>query len=672
MIAIGSLIHFIILFFINLIIMSGFRLATLLYYGDLKVLLQSPGDLLHAFVLGLRFDLSALCYLLALALIIYYFIFWHDKVRPYWKSFFTWYWSVGFIAFSIILGLDFGYYSYFQDHINILAFGLFEDDTVALLWTMWKNYPILWLLAATILYCWFIFHLTRTLINKPSDLQLTVRLPGKIALHVLTILIISLGARGGWALFPLSHGDTAITTNPFINHLSYNGFHALIRAVKLKNQQRFAWDQNIQYYGYGNNIHNAYSDYFQIPLTEVPDDPLSLLKRKIPQNTWAENTKPHVVVFVMESFGAYWMRYHDPEFNLIGKLEPHLEQDFFTDRFFPAHASTIGSIGALMIAAPHRPDSPFLTESNLMQKSFRTSPARVYSSQGYQTTFVYGGNLGWRDIGKFARYQGFENVSGQPEIESKMGKLSETHDWGVFDADVFHYVDTLLEHAEEPQFIMVLTTTNHPPYELPKSYSVPEQKIPANLKSQLIGDPKIHDARFKVYRYSNDVLGGLLDKWKSSHLAEKLVVSFTGDHSFWIKNFSEAEVLNKWSVPFYLYLPNKQDCKLNQNTYGSHIDLFATLYHVSLSNVDIEYIGENMCESPENSMAFHWSRIALNAEGGVFVNKPETSHYLKWNTDYSLLEPGEKTDALLKMEIKYRSLMAISDDYFQNERNYLQ
>jgi hypothetical protein len=50
----------------------------------------------------------------------------------------------------ICLAVDTGYYSYFQDHINVLIFGLLDDDTLALLRTFWKNYAVVQILLVPI------------------------------------------------------------------------------------------------------------------------------------------------------------------------------------------------------------------------------------------------------------------------------------------------------------------------------------------------------------------------------------------------------------------------------------------------------------------------------------------------------------------------------------------
>lgn len=70
-----------------------------------------------------------------------------------------------FLGVFCILFSDMGFYSYFQDHLNILFFGLFEDDTAALAKTIGKNYPIFLLSSGILMYVFFIFTLLRRSLN---------------------------------------------------------------------------------------------------------------------------------------------------------------------------------------------------------------------------------------------------------------------------------------------------------------------------------------------------------------------------------------------------------------------------------------------------------------------------------------------------------------------------
>ena len=129
-------------------LMTVARVAFSLAFGDLNELQAQSGDLKTAFFLGLRYDLMPLAYINALPFMLMnlgYLIPGKITIK-----------GIRFVVIALLLLgysclawlyiFDYAFYSYFQDHLNILFFGFFEDDTVALLTSIWKNYNLpLWL-----------------------------------------------------------------------------------------------------------------------------------------------------------------------------------------------------------------------------------------------------------------------------------------------------------------------------------------------------------------------------------------------------------------------------------------------------------------------------------------------------------------------------------------------
>lgn len=670
---------------VNLVfIFIGFiwRLAFLLVYGNIKETSYLKSDLIRAFILGARFDSTVLFYLNAIPLLLL-LIFsllsfsskcqkWLDHGYSYFHRFLTPYYTAMLLLTMFISAIDFGFYSFYQDRINVLIFGFFTDDTVALVKTIWRNYPVIWIFLGLTAFTYFLWKgLKINFAQKKEWLPLkTQKVPYLV--FVLSFfglfLFNGIGARGSLALFPLSEMDTGISKSIFVNHLCFNGVRAFARAIELKAQQTSQWDSNLRHYGYGENHRQAFADFFEIPVEKVPADPLDLLKKQTPKNEWAQKNRPHVLLLVMESFGAHWFQYQQENFDLLGDFKKHLHQDTYLTHFLSSTNATIGSLSCLMIGSPQRPISEFLTESDYLQVQFRSSPATTFKNAGYKARFIYGGNPGWREINKFALIQDFDSVEGETEIDEYLGGLGEKHDWGVYDQDVFDYVFKSLSEAKEPQFMLTMTTTNHPPYQLPVSYVGPKVETPAELQNRLIGDVSLAQKRFKTYRYSADKLAQFLDRIKNSSLKDKVIIAVTGDHTFWIVNFTEQELLQKGSVPFYLYMPKAVRKKLNPESFGSQADIFPTLYNLSLSEQSYYSLGHDLF-GPTQGFAVNASNLIVNNEGGVLVaGNSSQDTPLNWEGKYERLTAGEATDNKKAIAKKYRSLMSVLDYYFLEEK----
>lgn len=660
--------------FVFLIVGFFWRLAFLRAYGDSYEL----DKLVKPFLLGSRFDLTVLCYMNAIPLLLF-FIFavvfknqsaksWGAKVTPWVPLFLATYFTIFLCLINAINIIDLKYYSFYQDRLNVLIFGFITDDTIALIKTMWKNYPIVWLFGTLFFCTWMLYKLLRRFfrIQPPKTNEKNLSWPLAIAFFFCLFFLNGVGARGSLGLFPLSEMDTNISGDAFLNQLCFNSARALSRAIELKNMQNSNWDSNLHAYGYGDNYRQAFADYFRIPLDKVPDNPLDLLKQKTAKNEWAEKTQPHVLLFVMESFGSYWLKFNTPEFDLMGDLQRHFDEDQHLENFMSSSGATIGSLSSLMIGSTQRPISEFLTESDYMQVPFRTSPARIYKAAGYKTRFVYGGNAGWREIDKFARFQAFDTVEGEVDITKKLGELKERHDWGVFDEDVFEYIWQGLEQAKGPQFIMTMTTTNHPPYQLPSTYERPTLTIPPALQKRLIGDSALPAKRFATYRYSSQKLAEFLTRLKNSPLKDKVIVAVTGDHTFWIVNFAEDELLQKSAVPFYIYTPEAARKKLDPKTFGSHPDIIPTLYNLSLSSTVYHSAAQDLFAKGPH-YALDRSGLIADASGAVMLGGTK-SHYYGWEGDFEKLIPAIANPSSEAMALHYKSLMGVLDYYMMSEK----
>ncbi|MGE3759203.1 MAG: LTA synthase family protein, partial [Pseudobdellovibrionaceae bacterium] len=486
-------------------------------------------------------------------------------------------------------------------------------------------------------------------------------------------MIVFLAARGTLSMYPLGPMNTQISTNRFVNLIPFNGAYSFNHAVILGLNHKHERDANIKALGYHGKINLAFADFFGIPLEQVPANPLDLMKNKTPANLWAEQTRPHVVLFVLEGWSAFWTQYSSAPFDLLGEFKKHSEEDLFFKKFLPGSGSTIGSLSNILIGSTQRATAPFLTESELLQVHFRTSPADVFKKAGYTTRFLYAGSTGWRDIGKFASYQGYDKVEGEIEIEKRFGKNPEmVHDWGIHDEAIFNYVKVALEEATTPQLFVVMTTTNHPPYLLPKSFTNLPPQVPADVEATLVGDRSLVHGRLRAFQYTNEKLGEFMTRLKKSPLAEKTIVAATGDHSFWIVNHSELQPLQKYAVPFYVYVPPAGRPKFaDANRFGSHLAIFPSLYDLSLSNAEYFSFGKSLFAEKGPFYAYHSSDFVLSSLGGttVFVEGPT---FTKWNSDFTELEPlpagAPELPELAPLATSYKALMSVLDFYYEIER----
>ncbi|QQR95973.1 MAG: hypothetical protein IPJ93_04600 [Bacteroidota bacterium] len=147
----------------GLFLLLSIRLFFLFRLFSIAEIKLNVVDILHALAVGFRFDTMVLMYGMALPVLlsILSLIVGTAKSKDMVMRFNRVYAIVMLMLFVIVGIVDVYYYNYFQSHINVLAFGLFDDDTAAVLKSVWTDYPIMSVIAAWII----VFFLIRLFVN---------------------------------------------------------------------------------------------------------------------------------------------------------------------------------------------------------------------------------------------------------------------------------------------------------------------------------------------------------------------------------------------------------------------------------------------------------------------------------------------------------------------------
>lgn len=657
------------LFLVFLVLMSLARVGFAFFFGDAHSLLEKPTALTPAFFLGMRFDLMPLAYINILPFLLMNIAFFipGKKVIGFMRRF-----NIGFITFGYLLLLwiyifDYGFYSYFQDHLNVLVFGFFEDDTEALLITLYKNYNlVLWLSLVAVIH-FLIYRLVKVMFSL-YDFDLTVKkFNYKMPIAFFTGLVfLAFVGRGNFSRLPLSLEDAHISENEFLNEVALNGVLTLNRAIKIRKthgNDKF----NYLRFGQFNNWEEAFEAYKESKATH-PTLKKSLIK-KTDKNEFLERNPPHVVMIVMESFGTYWNDEDSETFQILGELNKHLPKGMLFKNFLSAENGTIGSIVSVATSQVIRPGARFLSESEFMRNRISSSGNQVFSAKGYDSHFVYGGKLGWRDLGKFLGHQGFDHLWGADEIKEAMPELNNIakrdlgNEWGIFDEYLYAFIDEQLRTATKPQFFLVLTTSNHPPFEYPSTY----RPLPIDLKdklSKITVDEEIARKRFTGLQYANQKVGEFLSKIDQSILSDNTIVGITGDHSYWIaRGVGADQEFKRFAVPFFISLPKAyRPEKYDPMAFGSHEDIYPTLFDLALSDAEYVTTGESIFSG--NSFSLNSSGITANKHGAFHSGK-----YWVWkDLDKQILELSDEKPELHKLRMRSLGQIGITDAFLKEEK----
>lgn len=627
------------------------------------------GMIWKAYTTGLRFDSVALAYgmlipvIAALAGVFIRNESYFPKVYRFTFRFLT----TLFSLFVFILIVDYYYYEYFQSHINILIFGFFQDDTGAVMHSVWSDYPLVRVilgLMATI----FLFRFGFKRLFRFSSKQRGFSAVAAGALSLISLSLFFFGMRASFGTFPVQIDDANISDNLKLNLIPVNGVFALKEAISVAAIQNKLkeFDSEIKAIHY-TEPSKAVKDYFGND-TKSDQEWNDSFFGFTDSNAYAAANPPNVVFFLMESLSNNNLFLHSPQINVLGKLEKHFHEDIVFRKFLPCQNGTINSLEGIMVNTP----ITSLAQSKYSTTAYSSSVALPFREHGYATTFITGGKLNWRNINTFIPHQGFDRVEGDANIKAANPKTREC-EWGVYDEFLFsHVMDILKTSAGKPQLIFSLTTTNHTPFHLPDDYKPYPVVLSDSVKKILKVDEDLAQKNLTNLQYSNDCLGKFLDELDASPLGKNTIVIATGDHNnLMLFDFRENQGYYKLSVPMILHAPKEYlaNSTIDTSRWGSHKDIFPTLFHLALSKARYFKSGNNLLQKTARHSDFFaldlMSYIAIDDYGAVHFDSNPKSY--NWKDPYvfnNLSTPEFRQILLMK---KARSYFASFYHYIRIE-----
>ena len=607
------------------------------YFSLLQDTSHSFSEITSSFVTGIRFDSKFITLPMLLFTIIAFLspLFRVVAYRVQRVSIYTV--SYIFILLSTILFfVDYYFYVNFGKRIDFEIFRIFEDESQMLISSIATDYNIMGISLITLLILvahYFVF-------KRLLDIRFNLKRPLAVQLSLLILYVIGLayGVRGSFGTFPLRRDDMYISQNDRINMNVSNPLFSLKEARKNKSKYtlNISKKQIVE-------KHHISQELFD---TLVND---SLFFSQTPNNEWLEQNKPNVVFVLMESMGTYLMNQHSENNNLLGTLAEVLDSCIVFKNFVSATNGTIESLEYLQVATVNK----HIARTQYKEKSFVTSVANPFAAKGYTTQYISSGKLGWRNTGNFFKRQNYQTAFGQNYIHQQFDRVEE-NGWGAHDEYIYDILSHELAKSNaqgKPYFGFGLTISNHTPFSIPSTYEPQAIHLAQNITKHSNSDSDNLYKSLLTFQYANDQLGRFIKQTIQSKYGKNTIIVATGDHNTRkLNKFSESQSLDKLSVPLIMYIPPKYRSRLHIDTsrFGSHKDIFPTIFNLALSNATYANLGNNLLGDTtqsffgvNGSFAF-FKNSAYNASNQRYytvenrtIHRTETPHY---NTRKALMK----------------------------------
>lgn len=357
------------------------------------------------------------------------------------------------VAFSVILfsllfiaTSEFVFWDEFGARFNFIAV-----DYLVYTHEVWDNihqsYPVTALMGLfsvlTLLGAWLLHRRLADANHVPAHVR---------ALWLAGIAGLAVLSWQGWSL-----QRSEISANRITNELATNGFYTLFSA-------------------YRNNSLDYARYYPRLPEAELHD---TLNRLKVAPGLFAGQARPefmavtarpaqkpkHLILITVESLSADFLGAYGNPRQLTPNLDELATQGLLFTNLYAVGTRTVRGLEALSLAVPPTPGQSIIRRPG---NEDLVSLASALNRQGYRSWYVYGGYGYFDNMNYFFSHNGY-NVLDRSDVLAR--DIGFANAWGMADEYTFQQVERLMdrEASRAPQFVQVMTTSNHRPYTYPQS-----------------------------------------------------------------------------------------------------------------------------------------------------------------------------------------------------------
>lgn len=482
---------------INLLIFTLSRLGLSLWQADRVSAVNGWTEL---FLQGLRIDIVALCYLFGVPAL--FSVLFHPS-RLWTKILRVWLTAGSvFILFMEIATPAFIETYDFRPNRLFIEYLIYPKEVFNMLMEGHFN-AVLFSLLSTVIAALIYWKLSAWAVKNLRTMSWKVR--PFIALLVIAVAFI--GARSSFQHRGINPAMVAFSSDALVNSLVLNsGYSVLYAAQQFKDEEKSSEM-------YGKMEHDEMLRILKESRGRPQSDYISDKFPTLTKNRATYQGKPkNIVILLQESLGAQFIG------TLGGKpLSPNIdklaEEGWLFENLYATGTRSVRGIEAVTAGFTPTP-ARAVVKLNNAQRNFFTI-AELLAKQGYDTSFIYGGEKHFDNMASFFYGNGFQTIIDQQDYQNP--KFTAT--WGVSDEDLFDKANetfSKLHDEGKPFFSLVFSSSNHDPFEFPDG------------KIELYEQPKA--TRNNSAKYADYAVGHFFELAKKSNYWNDTIFLVIADH----------------------------------------------------------------------------------------------------------------------------------------------
>ena len=593
------------------------RLALyLLHHDDFRSL--GILEVLEAFAVGLRFDVSMVAMVSGLPLLLMMMPPFRWSHHVYWQRLWGWFIFITLLLMIFMMAADTIYFGIVHRHVGA-EIGSISSDVSSMAMLAINHYGKALFLFGVIAVAGAFFwrYLTHHIPAAPE--RIGIRLIGILAgLLLLAILI-----RGNISDKPISVGEAFFSNSQPQGYLALNGAFAIARALNdSAPPPRVFMPQAAAIERTHNYLAGKGAPFYQ------RDFPLYRQARAVT----AVTNKPNVVVLMLESWGAIHIDVLRKQMNLppLG-VTPNFDKLAQTGRlytrFYANGQRSIQGAAAILASLPTLPGMPFLGEG--LEQNRQNFLGELALRQGYETIFLQSSDRGSLRFDVIASRAGFSTYLGNEDIPELHGHKKPGSNWGTWDHNTFQEAGKRFAAAHKPFLGYIFTSSTHVPWLIPGD----------RWQKYTSGSDK--DKSLNSLYYADWALGELISSAKQAGYYDNTIFVLTADHA---NEFVEdvEQTPNLFHIPLLIVGPGIGSGI--DERIGSQFDILPTIADIAGWSTDHASLGRSLMDNTRID-----KRAALTVQNNVIswiTAKGWLSHDLTQRVGASRNLPAEELDEM--------------------------
>ncbi len=532
------------LYVILIAIYTAFRIALLCLNLD-RVGSTTAWEVIQAFVMGIRFDVVTIGFVIAIPTIILTIFSYFGKKSRVFENIYT---ITLTILFTITFGIcaaDIPYFEQFFDRFNITAFEWMATGDSVFVFKMIFEEPTYILMMLPVLVCGFVFWFFTNRIMKRSTGWESV---SYVRYGVATVLLwglVFIGMRGRLnEKSPIMVGTAYFGNNAMLNQLGLNPNFTLARSwLDAKDPD----NQKVRFMSDEAAINNVQKNFgIDNPDEEFP------IARKIVSDSVSNDY--NVIVVIMEGMSYMKTAHGGNTNNLTPFLDELMDKSLSFSNCYTSGTHTYCGIYTTFTSYPVVFRNQALKRIPVLQYD---GIAATLQKNGYQTAYFTTHDKEFDNVAGFLSYNGVECIVSQADYPVAEVKTT----LGVPDDYMFRFsMDIYDEMAAngKPFFAAMMTASDHGPYYLPDYF-----------------EPCSTEIKHQIVEYADWSLRRFIEMASQKPWFDNTLFVFVADHGATM-GADYSIPLSYFHSPLVFYMPKVLQPTVNESI-ASQMDIFPTV-----------------------------------------------------------------------------------------------